>query len=154
MRKSFLLMIFVFLSHFNYCSSSEIKEYHFIHGKTEIKNPYDVRDPFKRRSPEKKGLSRTKERSKGIFNNSSESIENNYAGNIQIIGVMIGKERRAMAKSINGKETFVIKEGMKIGTNGAEVKAILPGGVVLAEKIMNVYDQEEYLETVLPIAGN
>jgi type IV pilus assembly protein PilP len=65
---------------------------------------------------------------------------------------MIGKERRALAKVAGGTDTFIIKEGMKLGQNGAEVKAILPGGIVLVEKIVNVYDQEEYLETVLPVS--
>jgi type IV pilus assembly protein PilP len=134
--------------------AADTKEYTFIHGKTELKNPYDVRDPFKRRIPEKKSLARAKERSKGIYNNSTESIDTSHVENIQIVGIMIGKERRALAKAINGKDTFILKEGMKIGTDGAEVKVILPGGVVLAEKIKNVYDQEEYIETVLPISGN
>ena len=70
---------------------------------------------------------------------------------------MIGKERRAMAKIATGNslgsEVFFIKEGMKIGPNGAEVKAILAGGVVLVEKIRNVYDQDEYLETVIPVSS-
>ena len=62
-----------------------------------------------------------------------------------------------MAKIANGKtllpEVFYIKEGMKLGSSGAEVKAILPGGIVLVEKIRNVYDQDEYLETVIPISN-
>jgi type IV pilus assembly protein PilP len=68
-----------------------------------------------------------------------------------------GKERRAMAKlasnGVVGSDVFYLKEGMKIGPNSAEVKAILPGGVVLVEKIRNVYDQDEYLETVLPLSN-
>ena len=47
---------------------------------------------------------------------------------------------------------YYIKEGMRIGTNSAEVKAILPGGIVLVEKIRNVYDLDEYLETVIPVS--
>jgi hypothetical protein len=34
-----------------------------------------------------------------------------------------------------------------------DVKAILPGGIILVEKIRNVYDQDEYLETVLPVSS-
>ena len=41
---------------------------------------------------------------------------------------------------------------MKIGEDGAELKAILPGGIIVVEKIVNVYGQEEYLETVIPIS--
>ena len=40
---------------------------------------------------------------------------------------------------------------MVIGENNAVIKAILPGGVVLVEKIKNVYEQDEYLETILTI---
>jgi type IV pilus assembly protein PilP len=40
---------------------------------------------------------------------------------------------------------------MVLGNNNAEIRAILPGGVVLVEKLINVYDQEEYLETILPL---
>jgi len=47
---------------------------------------------------------------------------------------------------------IILKEGMKIGDDGAELKAILPGGIILVEKIVNVYGQEEYLETVIPIS--
>ena len=42
---------------------------------------------------------------------------------------------------------------MKISHGEAEVKAILPGGVVIVEKIKNIYDQDEYLETILPISN-
>lgn len=69
------------------------------------------------------------------------------------MGVLIGPERRAMARVSGAKDSFIIKEGMHIGPNQAEVKAILPGGVILVEKIRNVYDQDEYLETVLPVSS-
>ena len=45
-----------------------------------------------------------------------------------------------------------MREGMKLGLNNAEIKAILPGGIVLVEKIRNVYDEDEYLETILPVS--
>jgi type IV pilus assembly protein PilP len=51
-----------------------------------------------------------------------------------------------------GKDVIILKEGMKIGQDEAELKAILPGGIVLVEKIVNVYGQEEFLETVIPIS--
>ena len=58
-------------------------------------------------------------------------------------------------KNIDGdSNVYYIKEGMKLGENGAEVKAILPGGIVLVEKIRNVYDQDEYLETVIPVSND
>jgi len=125
--------------------------------KTYVKNPLDLRDPFKRRINKKKSQNTARNRESGIFTNQGDSIESKPVENIRIIGVMIGKDRRAMAKIMAGQklgsEVYYIKEGMKIGPNGAEVKAILPGGVVLVEKIRNVYDQDEYLETVLPLSG-
>ncbi len=51
-----------------------------------------------------------------------------------------------------GRSIVILREGAKIGEDGAELKAIMPGGVILVEKIINVYGQEEYLETVIPIS--
>ena len=67
-------------------------------------------------------------------------------------GFYVGENRRAIAQTIGNEGSFLLKEGMKLGRNGAEVKAILPGGVVIVEKIVNIYDQEEYLETIIPIS--
>ena len=124
--------------------------------KTYLKNPLDLRDPFKRRINKKKGQVQ-KSHENGVYSNQPERIEDKPIESIRIVGVMIGKERRAMAKIMNGKtlgnEIYFIKEGMKIGSNGAEVRAILAGGVVLVEKIRNVYDQDEYLETVIPVSS-
>ncbi|MFT6068842.1 MAG: type IV pilus assembly protein PilP [Bacteriovoracaceae bacterium] len=124
--------------------------------KTKIMNPLDLRDPFKRKS--KRIGSRTAGKSKklrdGFFSN-TETIDNQPLDSIRIVGVLIGKERRAIAKLVTGDvlspESYILKEGMTLGENNAEIKAILPGGVVLVEKIRNVYDQDEYLETVLPV---
>ncbi|MGZ3807386.1 MAG: pilus assembly protein PilP [Bacteriovorax sp.] len=125
--------------------------------KTYVKNPLDLRDPFKRRINKKNGQTQAKIHEAGIYSNQTDRIEDKPIESIRIVGVMIGKERRAMAKILLGKnlstDTYFIKEGMKIGPNGAEVKAILPGGVVLVEKIRNVYDQDEYLETVIPVSS-
>jgi hypothetical protein len=52
----------------------------------------------------------------------------------------------------DAKKIIIFKEGAKIGAEAAELKAILPGGIVLVEKITNVYGEEEYLETVIPIS--
>ncbi len=134
--------------------------YRLFKSKTYVKNPLDLRDPFKRKFNKKKSSvqSNTKNREMGIYTNQAEAIENQPVEHIRIVGVMIGgKERRAMAKlasnGVVGSDVFYLKEGMKIGPNSAEVKAILPGGVVLVEKIRNVYDQDEYLETVLPLSN-
>lgn len=123
--------------------------------KTLVKNPLDLRDPFKRKINKKKSSLR-KGMSDGYFTNIIGSIETKPIESIRIVGIMIGAERRAMAK-VQGdtdNNTYYLKEGMKVGPNGAEVKAILPGGVVLVEKIRNVYDQDEYLETVIPVSND
>lgn len=123
--------------------------------KTYVKNPLELRDPFKRKINKRRGGQIAKTHVIGIYNNQVDRIEDKPIENIRIVGVIVGAQRRAMAKIITGKtlgtEVYYIKEGMKIGPNAAEVKAILPGGVVLVEKIRNVYDQDEYLETVIPV---
>lgn len=134
-------------------------QYNLFKSKTYVKNPLDLRDPFKRKVNKKKHEAKGKSQFDGVYNNSNESIENKQIENIRIIGVVIGPQRRAMAKVVGeGSQSdptiYYIKEGMKIGENGAEVKAILPGGIVLVEKIRNVYDQDEYLETVIPVSND
>ena len=132
----------------------------FFKDKTRIENPLELRDPFK--SPQAKGQQR---RQGGNRFKKSESTYSNIAVDnlrdwniyeIKVVGVMIGKERRAMITKSAGESTnskvVVIKEGSFIGPDNAEVKAILPGGIILVEKIINVYGQEEFLETVVPIS--
>lgn len=138
-------------------------EFKLFKSKTYVKNPLELRDPFKRRINKKKSqASQTKTQNQllGIYSNLNYGIETKPIESIKIIGVVLGSERRAMAK-VTGEEEgnkagtiYYIKEGMKIGENNAEVKAILPGGIVLVEKIRNVYDQDEYLETVIPVSDD
>lgn len=137
------------------CAANEIPILN--NNQTSIKNPLDLRDPFK-----KKKMSFRKRKK----NYSGYLIDGKYSNiptitsfpldNIRVVGVLLGKERRAMAKLADGggslgKEIYIIKEGMKIGENQAEVKAIVPGGIVLVEKIQNVYNQDEYIETIIPV---
>lgn len=125
---------------------------------TSIKNPLELRDPFKRKKMRSKMDSRQSLQlgRDGVYTNLPQ-IDGNPLESIRITGIMLGKERRAIAKvSNNGalsSESYVLKEGMKLGENEAEIKAILPGGIVLVEKIRNVYDQDEYIETVIPITN-
>jgi Tfp pilus assembly protein PilP len=158
-----ILLLFLLMNAFVSANAEEGTSYNLFKSKTYVKNPLELRDPFKRRINKKKasqGQSKTKNQLLGIYSNINNAIESKPIENIRIIGVVLGTERRAMAKIVgeggtgeNGEENiYYIKEGMKIGDNGAEVKAILPGGVVLVEKIRNVYDQDEYLETVIPIS--
>lgn len=130
--------------------------------KTTIQNPLGLRDPFKRMITGKR-----KKQIKTIGNSSFKdgtftnipTIDTTSLDRIRIVGIMLGKERRALAKIASGqegqgqlsKETFILKEGMTLGQDGAILKAIFPGGIVVVEKIKNVYDQDEYLESILPL---
>ena len=152
----FALFIFISVAHSQDSTETEGTAFSLFKSKTYLKNPLDLRDPFKRKVNKRKGQ-QDKMHESGVYSNQADRIENKPIENIRIVGVMIGKERRAIAKIVTGKtlgsEVFFIKEGMKIGPNGAEVKAILAGGVVLVEKIRNVYDQDEYLETIIPVSS-
>lgn len=132
----------------------------FKEGETTIKNPLDLRDPFKKK---KKRLGRRKKSYSGYLTDGKYSnlptIQSFPLEQIRIVGIFLGENRRALAK-INpgdgalGAETYMIREGMKIGENNAEVKAIVPGGIVLVERIRNVYNQDEYIETIIPVSSN
>lgn len=124
---------------------------------TKIKDPFNMRDPFKRilfkrKSELKKSYTILEEGS--VFSN-LPTIENVPISKIKIVGILLGKERRAMAKiseSSQGGETYILKEGMKLGNNEAELKAILPGGIVVVEKLKDVYDKDEFIETLIPVS--
>lgn len=73
---------------------------------------------------------------------------------ITVVGVLVGKDRRAVIKIGSRDGTLLVKEGMLVGPDKAELKAILPGGIVLVEKIKNIYDDDEYIETIIPLSQN
>ncbi len=125
----------------------------FFRDKTKIEKPFELRDPFKApqsksdKSKDKEGYTSSNGQYSNIKEESVTSVES-----LRVVGVLIGRERRAMVKDGEKAGIIILKEGMKIGDDGAELKAILPGGIILVEKIVNVYGQEEYLETVIPIS--
>ena len=129
----------------------------FFKDKTKIENPFKLRDPFKapiNKSDQKKqgrGFTIT---GKGQYSNISDTDYGQLqVGQLKVVGVLIGKERRALVNANKeSKRVIILKEGVKIGPEQAELKAILPGGIVLVEKIVNVYGEEEFLETVIPIS--
>jgi hypothetical protein len=162
------LLILLILVETSMASAKNVKN--FFNDKTSIENPFALRDPFKAPTfkpegkKERQGFSIT---GKGNYSNIVEQgLDQLSVSNMKVIGVLIGKERRAMVtqggdsgytpgsstSGNKGAKVTVLKEGMKIGREGAELKAILPGGIVLVEKIINVYGEEEYLETVIPIS--
>ncbi len=153
------LLIFIFsLNSFAQTGTMRSSDPRLLKGSSTIKNPFELRDPFKRELRRKRRGKKDYPGTKTVFSN-IETIDNTPLDRIKITGILIGKERRAVAKTVdeNGKagdQSYILKEGMKLGENGAEIKAILPGGIVLVEKIRNVYDQDEYLETIIPVASD
>ena len=138
-------------------TEKEVKVSNFFKDKTEIPDVLSLRDPFKlqvkRSSIDPVGRKRvTGVIRGGVFTNKDVRQEDIGLNSLVIKGVFLGEKRSALATFIGGKGSFLIKEGMKLGRNEAEVKAILPGGIVVVEKITNIYDQEEYLETIIPIS--
>ncbi len=120
----------------------------------DLNNARNIRDPFKVKYKKRMGHKRArKEKFKGFSN----KLTTNHLkiDRLKVTGIFLGKDPRAVVKEIQGdglSESVILKEGMKIGPDQVEVKAILPGGVVLVEKIINVYAEEEYLETILPLS--
>lgn len=163
MRLLFITYLFISAGALAAPTSNKSALDEFFKDKTRIENPLELRDPFK--SPQTRGQSRRRndikfKRGDGLYSNiSQDNLRDWNIYEIKVVGVMIGKERRAMitkggdgSPSPGGSKVVVIKEGVTIGPDNAEVKAILPGGIILVEKIINVYGQEEYLETVIPIS--
>ncbi len=156
------IFVLTFILMFAGAVNSQERQFNFFKNqKTFIKNPFELRDPFKR--PKQKSEKRvTKKSGKGGMMSNEPSLDGVELNRIKIVGILLGGTRRAIAKVSTGvrkgddveglsEETYILKEGMVLGNNQAEIRAILPGGVVLVEKLTNVYDQEEYLETILPL---
>ena len=150
--RAFFLVVFILATSNIFAKKAQFE---FFNGnKTKIKNPFRLRDPFKRKVLSLKVKSgKYSAFLKGNFFSNLPSIDNVPLNDIKVVGVLLGKKRRAMAKIRNGKDTYLLKEGMRLGLDNAEIKAILPGGIVVVEKIRNVYNQEEYLETIIPISS-
>ena len=129
---------------------------------TEIEEPLKLRDPFK--SQLQSARREAKAPTAFLENNAYSNVPtlgNVTLDQIVVTGVLLGKERMATVKirpdptsTDTEPESYVIKEGRVLGRNRAEVRAILPGGVGLVERLTNVYEQEEYIETIIPITGN
>lgn len=154
MVKQILFTMLLILTDLNAEEAKAGKQYEFLRSKTQVKNPLEMRDPFKRKILRKKHQVNQERKDSGYYSDET-SIDNVALDKIKIVGVLLGTQRRAMVKIADKEnaEIFYLREGSKIGQNGAELKAILPGGVVLVEKIRNVYDQDEYLETVIPLTS-
>ena len=117
--------------------------------KERLKN---FRDPFKRNVSILKGK-KVKASKKTFFTN-REDPSNVNIDSLKVTGVFLGEKRKAIAQdsSKDENEPFVISEGMLLGADKIKVAAILPGGIVLVEKVKNIYDEYEYLETIIPVS--
>ena len=127
---------------------------------TNIENPIDLRDPFKMPDIEeskKQNLIQNRPYwvEDGVITNIGGDLDPSTVNidNLQITGILLGPERRATVKI--GENRIVLKEGMLFGPQkDIELKAIMPAGVVFVEKIKNVYNQDEYIETIIPVREN
>lgn len=139
-----LMICLFFVSTSLWADKSEITK------RTTIKNPFELRDPFRDMNKQERDR-KSKRRSSTDFNYLPDAYGMEF-NDLMIVGILSGKERRAIVKDgEQGKEFYTLKEGMVLGDN-IEVKAILPGGMVLVEKITNIYGEAEYIETVIPIS--
>jgi hypothetical protein len=125
-------------------------------GKTKIENAFSLRDPFKsslKRGAKKDAQEKKSEIRDGTFTNYFRpKLSSVRLTGLKVVGVMIGENRRAICEIDGFKGNVILKEGEKVGPDNAELKAILPGGLIFVEKIINVYGQDEFLETVIPIS--
>ena len=157
MRQAIILFFLIFHSQtFAQEKKKNVKKTHkknLFHKDSLIKAPLELRDPFKEKRAKRKGINRTYKTL--LVNNSYSNIPNignQPLNSIKIVGILLGKKRIAMADV--QKQIYALREGMKIGEEQAEIKAILPGGIVVVEKIRNIYNQEEYIETIIPLSSN
>ena len=119
---------------------------------TAIKDPFKVRDPFQPPKFSTSGQKERRQKADGVWDYEEKLLKNIPIEKIKITGVLIGKNRRVIIRPGDDKKTFTFKEGETIGPGGPEIKAILPGGIILVEQINNIYGQPEYIETVIPIS--
>ena len=131
----------------------------FFKDKSSLEDPFSLRDPFDEpKSMQPKEMPKLYEETRdGSYTNlpNLEALTDITLDKIIVTGIIFGKKRRAFVKidklNTRDQQSYILKEGMIIGSNEAELKAILPNGIVLVEKLINVYGEEEYLETVIPI---
>ena len=132
---------------------------------TKIQDPMNLRDPFKsnltaiKSEEEAEEEKETSQQETLLTNVSTETLEDVPINRLIIVGTLLGPTRLATAKVAPAlgvmpnadAPSHIIKEGMILGENKAEVRAIVHGGIVLVEKIRNVYEQDEYIETIIPL---
>lgn len=128
-----------------------VKKKSFIEDLTNIENPIEMRDPFKKPEPKNKTVVKRKKSiiSRTNLDNRPKPRGISLRNVKKINGILMGEKRRVIINE--GGKNYILKEGF-VDKDGLELKAILPGGIIYVEKIINVYGQEEFLETVVPIS--
>lgn len=139
-------LIFILLSPVAYPRVEDVFK-----GQTSLKDPFSLRDPFQPPKFKSSAQRKNKQRARGILDNVPRLESDFKLENFEIVGVLIGERRRVVVKVEN--KTYTLKEGEPFGKGGPEIKAILPGGVILVEKITNIYGEDEFIETVVPISN-
>lgn len=130
----------------------EAKLENFFDGKTNLKEPFKIRDPFETPKFKSQNNRLIKERIGGVLDNVPKYEQKYDLKQIKIVGVLLGPDRRIIIQYGSATQTFVLKEGDRMGVDGPEIKAILAGGVILVEKITNIYGEDEFIETIVPIS--
>ena len=132
----------------------------FILDNTKIDGILELKDPFETPKFEKKRL---KERGTthrylkdGIYTNLEDNRENIELEqleleNLEIVGIIRGDINSARVKMKDQKDSFTLKEGMKVGSNGIVLKSILPGGLVFVYEETSLYGEKEFHEIIIPI---
>lgn len=124
---------------------------------SQIENVLSLRDPFavpykiKKKSGPRGNLSSVISSEKGYYSN-EVNTSNLRLNTLSIVGLFIGKNRRALVRTGNSKSIITLREGMSIGPEKSVLKAILPGGLVFVKKDKNPYGQEEYQEVLIPFS--
>jgi Tfp pilus assembly protein PilP len=155
-----IILLLIFVSMGASAQSRDGRKYKFLKNvKTTIKKPFELRDPFVKQRVDIVSEKAKKKRFGSSFSN-RKSLGELDLEKLRIVGVFLGVKRKALAKIVKtkrgesitfGEEVYILEEGMRLGKNRAEIKAILPGGIVLVERIKNVYEQDELLETIMPL---
>ncbi|MAX67727.1 MAG: pilus assembly protein PilP [Bacteriovoracaceae bacterium] len=146
------IFFYIIFSHLILNLAVQARTDEIFNGHTSIKEPFELRDPFQPPKFKSKKNKRSVQRARGVLNNIPKLEEKFDLDKLIISGVLIGKERRVMVKIQGKKGVYTLKEGERFGVDGPEIKAILPGGVILVERITNIYGEPEYIETVVPIS--
>lgn len=162
MKKLYILFILILISwasaqdnfHAFEQDYKKKKDYKFFRDiRTSIKDPFSLRDPFKR--PLSKRAKKRRKLGTPTIEEKVSFLKTISLDDLKIVGILWGTERRAIAKvGDKNNQTYVLKEGMYVGVDNAKLQAILPGGIILVEKIKNIYDQDEYLETVILVSSD